>query len=209
MRRAYLDIDVGDPVTHAAATAAYDRTISFLAAGGAARVGLPADARLEDLDPDTAALVLDAYSADPAWAAQGPPSTTPPPSMRAGRLIIELEADAAPRAVANFQALCTGPTTPPATGPLLHYAGVTFHRIVTGFVCQGGDVVFGRGDGDPRRAGSGAASIYGAKFKDEPNALKLKHDRGTVSYANSGSTAARASFTLCWGEPPTRPPCAP
>ena len=206
MRRAFLDIDVGDPVAHAAATAAYDRTVSFLAASGAARVGLPPATQLADLDPDTAALLLDAYSADPSWAAKGAPSATPPPSLRAGRLIIELETAAAPRAVANFAALCTGPTSPSATGPLLHYAGVAFHRIVSGFVCQGGDVVFGRGDA-PTPAASGRAPPPSTvpSSKTKPRLSNLSTTVAPSATPTAASTAARASFMLCWVERSTRP----
>lgn len=57
--------------------------------------------------------------------------------------------------------------------------GNKFHRVVKGFVCQGGDIA--RGDG------SGGDSIYGRIFNDEKNALKLKHDSaGVLSMANSG-----------------------
>ncbi len=57
--------------------------------------------------------------------------------------------------------------------------GNRFHRVVKGFVCQGGDIV--RGDG------SGGDSIYGRTFNDEKGALKLKHDSaGILSMANSG-----------------------
>ena len=59
------------------------------------------------------------------------------------------------------------------------WQGNKFHRIVKGFVCQGGDVV--RGDG------SGGDSIYGRTFNDEKGALKLKHESaGVLSMANSG-----------------------
>lgn len=202
MRRVYLDIDIGDPAAHAAAAAAYDRTLSFLAAGGGARVGLAADASLADVDADTAALIADAYASDPTWAAKGTPAISPPRPLRAGRLVIELFNDAAPRAAANFEALCVGPSPPPSSGPLLHYADVIFHRIVAGFVCQGGDVVFGRGVApDPRRVGSGAVSIYNGKpFKDEAGGLKLKHDRGTVAMSNSGKNGNACQFYFVLGK---------
>jgi cyclophilin family peptidyl-prolyl cis-trans isomerase len=69
--------------------------------------------------------------------------------------------------------------------------GTKFHRIVSGFCCQGGDVV--RGDG------SGGDSIYGGKFNDEKQGLKLKHDAvGVLSMANSGknSNSSQFFFTL-------------
>lgn len=203
MRRAYLDIDIGDPAAHAAATAAHDRTVAFMAAGGAARAGLPPDAALADLDADAAALVVDAYAADPAWASRGPSASAPPPPLRAGRLVVELERAAAPRAVANFEALCAGTATSGSSEPL-HYQHAVFHRIVSGFVCQGGDVVFGRGPRvDARRVGAGAVSVYGAKFKDEPGGLKLKHGRGTVGMANSGKHGNACQFYVVLGNAQT------
>lgn len=52
-----------------------------------------------------------------------------------------------------------------ASGKPLHYKGKPFHRIVSGFVIQGGDIV--RGDG------KGSESIYGGTFPDEN--FKIKH----------------------------------
>lgn len=75
----------------------------------------------------------------------------------------------APKAAENFRCLCTGERGKgKKSGKPLHYQGTHFHRIVTGFVCQGGDVA--KGDG------SGGDSIYGGPFKPEKPALKLKHD---------------------------------
>jgi cyclophilin family peptidyl-prolyl cis-trans isomerase len=49
-----------------------------------------------------------------------------------------------PKAAANFEALCTGDKGKgKSSGKPLHYKGVRFHRIVKGFVCQGGDIVKG------------------------------------------------------------------
>ena len=51
------------------------------------------------------------------------------------------------------------------SGKNLHYKGTMFHRIIPGFMIQGGDITIGNG--------KGGESIYGPKFRDEN--FKLKH----------------------------------
>lgn len=153
---------------------------------------------LDALAGDQVDLLLEAYAADPAWVAKGPAVATRPPPLVAGRLTIECNDDAAPRAVANFVALCAGDRGDTKNGVALSYRGVPFHRIVSGFVAQGGDVAHGR---DPVKAGSGTVSIYGGKFKDEPGGLKIKHSAGTVGMANSGRHGNASQFYIALGDP--------
>ena len=64
--------------------------------------------------------------------------------------------------------------------PRLHFRGVALHRIVPGFLCQGGDITHDR-DG----TGLGGASVYGGTFEDE--GFPLKHrGRGELLMANAG-----------------------
>jgi peptidyl-prolyl isomerase H (cyclophilin H) len=94
-----------------------------------------------------------------------------------GRIKIELYADVCPKTAENFRQLCTGETK--RNGLPAGYKSVPFHRVVPGFVVQGGDCV--------NRDGTGTFSIYGDVFEDESTALQLKHDRaGVVSMANPG-----------------------
>jgi cyclophilin family peptidyl-prolyl cis-trans isomerase len=75
---------------------------------------------------------------------------TPPKPLLAGRLIFELDpAQGLSKTTANFIVLCTGEKgmCKNALNKRLHYLDCAIHRIVKGFVAQGGDVTRGDGSG--------------------------------------------------------------
>jgi cyclophilin family peptidyl-prolyl cis-trans isomerase len=91
-----------------------------------------------------------------------------------GHIEIELHGMDTPQAVNNFVFLANEG----------FYDGVIFHRVVPGFVIQGGDPT-GTGRGGP-----------GYKFRDELEKAK-PYSRGTVAMANAGPNTNGSQFFIC------------
>ncbi|RLN82921.1 hypothetical protein BBJ28_00000871 [Nothophytophthora sp. Chile5] len=99
-----------------------------------------------------------------------------------GRVTAELYADVVPKTAENFRALTTG-----EKGPDYTFKNSVCHRILKDFIVQCGDFTTGKG--------TGGRSIYGGKFDDEPNGLRLKHSkRYILQMANSGPNTNGSQF---------------
>ncbi|XP_011311054.1 peptidyl-prolyl cis-trans isomerase [Fopius arisanus] len=93
----------------------------------------------------------------------------PRTNEKLGKIILELYDDVVPQTCKNFLSFCVGYNG-------FTYKNTPFHRIIRGYMCQGGDVT--------KFNGTGGTSIYGDKFNDEnyhlrhnaPGVLSMSHD---------------------------------
>ncbi|HTK30171.1 MAG TPA: peptidylprolyl isomerase [Vicinamibacterales bacterium] len=106
-----------------------------------------------------------------------------------GAFTAELFEKDAPKTVANFIGLADGtkPWTNPRTGEKMKkpfYDGLTFHRIIAGFMIQGGDPL-GNGTGDP-----------GFKIPDEFGSGRKLDKAGILAMANAGPNTGGSQFFI-------------
>ena len=112
---------------------------------------------------------------------------------KSGRIVFGMFGGVVPRTVENFASLAVGDRGVGNSGKQLAYKGSAFHRIIPGFMAQGGD--FTTGDG------RGGESIYGNKFEDEN--FELKHTKPMLlSMANAGPNTNGSQFFITFAATP-------
>ncbi len=100
-----------------------------------------------------------------------------------GAIEVQLYTTDVPKAAGNFVTLARKG----------FYDGVVFHRVIPGFVIQGGDGQFGKKAAlDGGRVGTGGP---GYKFEDEP--FKGDYARGALAMANAGPNTNGSQFFIC------------
>lgn len=117
------------------------------------------------------------YSSQPDLTLDLDKSYTAQLDTNHGLITIALKPERSPVAVNNFVFLARDG----------YYDGVIFHRVVPGFVIQGGDPT-GSGRGGP-----------GYKFRDEIEGSG-SYKRGTVAMANAGPNTNGSQFFICLGD---------
>ena len=100
-----------------------------------------------------------------------------------GDLNLELHCDICPRTCENFIGLCKRG----------YYDGVSFHRVIPGFMAQGGD---------PSGTGRGGESIYGGPFRCEIDSRLCHKGRGVLAMANRGRDTNTSQFYLTFRSAP-------
>ncbi|KAE9011969.1 hypothetical protein PR003_g14286 [Phytophthora rubi] len=125
------------------------------------------------------------------------------------RLHIELFHEELPVTTENFRLLCTGELRGKGKVKALWYKNTRFHRVVPGFMMQGGDITHGNG--------AGGVAAMGTAFEDEsflfkvrpcavrfvrspPADRRVQHQVGAVSMAHQNSSN-RSQFFICFGAP--------
>jgi len=140
-------------------------------------------------------LALAAVCAQSSAFAADPPASPPAKADDAevavittteGSMVVQFWTDAAPKTIANFKKLAKEG----------FYDGTCFHRVIKGFMIQGGDP----NSKDPSREAvwgqGGPGYNIDAEFNDHP------HMRGVISMARSASpNSAGSQFFICHGNP--------
>ncbi|QIR76141.1 peptidylprolyl isomerase [Sulfurospirillum diekertiae] len=94
-----------------------------------------------------------------------------------GTIVFALKPEVAPKACENFEGLVKKG----------YYNGITFHRIIKGFMIQGGD---------PTGTGRGGESIYGKPFEDEFKPNIVFNKPGILAMANAGRNTNGSQFFI-------------
>jgi peptidyl-prolyl cis-trans isomerase B (cyclophilin B) len=100
-----------------------------------------------------------------------------------GRLVAELYDEEAPNTVANFEKLANSG----------YYDGTKFHRVIPGFVVQGGDPYSKGGEHAKGPVGTGGP---GYTIKCETKGNPHKHDNGAISMAHAGKDTGGSQFFM-------------
>jgi peptidyl-prolyl cis-trans isomerase B (cyclophilin B) len=139
----------------------------------------PTDAKKPDAAPAAGTSTTPAKSAPPASGKEVAVIKT-----SAGDMVIEFWTDAAPETIKNFKKLAQQG----------FYDGTLFHRVIKGFMIQGGDPLTKDASAEDRWGTGGPGYMIKAEFNNHP------HVRGVISMARSSDpNSAGSQFFICHG----------
>jgi peptidyl-prolyl cis-trans isomerase A (cyclophilin A) len=169
------------------------RSLAFSLVAALVCTGVGTTAHAEDADPNHGNFTLAEATKGIPGPAAGPLQATIDTTK--GKFTCELFDKQAPITVANFVGLATGKRAwmDPKSGKWVQkkplYDGLIFHRVIPGFMIQGGDPL-GTGTGNP-----------GYRFQDEI-VPELRFDRpGLLAMANAGPATNGSQFFITEGTP--------
>ncbi len=108
-------------------------------------------------------------------------------ATRLGDIVVEIDDAGAPKAAANFVKLARQG----------FYDGVIFHRVIPGFMIQGGDGEFGRLDAQGRLGNRGRVGTGGPGYRFDDEKFTGDYDRGALAMANAGPNTNGSQFFIC------------
>jgi len=118
--------------------------------------------------------MADQWSSPPAMQIDPKKKYTATIETNRGNMVLELASEHAPKTVNNFVFLAKEG----------YYDGISFHRVISNFMVQGGDPT-GSGRGGP-----------GYKFEDETSGNPLTHESKVISMANAGPNTNGSQFFI-------------
>jgi len=138
----------------------------------------------------TIVLAIAAWAADASEKGKKPTHPIAVIETTVGTIEAELYPADAPKTVENFVGLAGKK----------YYDGIKFHRVVPGFVIQGGD---------PTGTGAGGKSLWGGEFADELNpsapSYKQGYLKGVLAMANHGANTNSSQFFIMLADNTTLP----
>ncbi|KAL4253107.1 Peptidyl-prolyl cis-trans isomerase [Abortiporus biennis] len=189
--KVFLDIFIGEKDIHRQQLAAYEATCNLVQKNST--IYRFETNKPEELSEEQREILREIDSSIK------PSDFNPPIPLNAGRIVFSLDPQhGLSKTRNNFISLCVGDKgfCKNAPNKKLHYLDCPIHRIVKGFVAQGGDIT--RGDG------SGGESIYGGKFNDDKPGLKNPVSLGSLCMANSGKNSNSSQFFIVLTDDPAK-----
>jgi cyclophilin family peptidyl-prolyl cis-trans isomerase len=177
--RAFLELDFDNQ------HAKHERAKQFVTDQGAAILGLSSN-KLGALTNEERDNLADVYEEE--GHCRDPIRVAPPDC---GRIELELFHQTSPNAAKNFALLCSGSAGRGKRGIHRSYKGCKIFRSKNALLAQSGDFVKNNGS-------AGEPAICNKPFKDDAGGLKLSHERGVLSMANSGKNTNTSQFFIAF-----------